>query len=157
MHRVERMSAEDAPHRCAVLVVDDDAEMRDLLAVALAAEGYRVDAVANGREALHHLRSHAETCVILLDLMLPVMDGPQFRRVQMRDRSLAWIPVVVMSAAADGRRQARGIGARGFVPKPLDLDEVRRALRRIGCCRTRPRPSWDAYGPGDADAAAASA
>ena len=133
------MSAEYGPHRCTVLVIDDDAEVRDLLSVALTADGYRVDAVGNGREALHHLRSHAETCIIVLDLMLPIMDGPQFRAAQLRDRSLAWIPVVVMSAAADGRRQAGDIGARGFARKPLDLDEVRRALRHIGCCRTRPR------------------
>jgi CheY-like chemotaxis protein len=133
------MSAEYGPHRCTVLVIDDDAEVRDLLSVALTADGYHVDAVGNGREALHHLRSHAETCIIVLDLMLPIMDGPQFRAAQLRDRSLAWIPVVVMSGAADGRRQAGDIGARGFVRKPLDLDEVRRALRHIGCCRTRPR------------------
>jgi len=142
MQRVEDMSVEHGPHRCTVLVIDDDADVRDLVSVALTADGYRVDGVANGREALHHLRSHAETCIILLDLMLPVMDGVQFRAAQLRDRSLAWIPVVVMSAAADGRRQARDIGARRFVRKPLDLDEVRRALRLIGCCRTRPRPPW---------------
>jgi CheY-like chemotaxis protein len=134
------MTAEHGPHRCTVLVVDDDAEGRDLLSVALAADGYQVNGVNNGREALHYLRSHVETCIILLDLMLPVMDGRQFRSAQLRDRSLAWIPVVVMSAAADGAREARDLGARRFVPKPLDLDEVRRALRHIGCCRTRPRP-----------------
>jgi CheY-like chemotaxis protein len=135
----EDVPAEHGPHRCTVLVIDDDAEVRDLLSVALTADGYRVDAVGNGREALHHLRSHAETCIILLDLMLPVMDGLQFRAAQLRDRSLAWIPVVVMTAAADGPRQAREIGARRFVRKPLDLDEVRQALRLIGCWRTRPR------------------
>jgi CheY-like chemotaxis protein len=136
---VDGMSAEYGPHRCTVLVIDDDAEVRDLLSVALTADGYRVDAVGDGREALHHLRSHAETCIIVLDLMLPVMDGLQFRAAQLRDRSLAWIPVVVMSAAAEGLRQAREIGARRFVRKPLDLDEMRHALRHIGCCRTRPR------------------
>jgi len=137
------MTAEHGPHRCTVLVIDDDADVRDLLSVALTADGYRVDAASNGREALHYLRSHAETCIILLDVILPVMDGPQFRTAQLHDRSLAWIPVVVMSAAADGRRHARELGARGFVRKPLDLEEVRRALRHIGCVRTRPRPAWD--------------
>jgi CheY-like chemotaxis protein len=131
------MSAEYGPHRCTVLVIDDDAEVRDLLSVALTADGYHVDAVGNGREALHHLRSHAETCIILLDLILPVMDGLEFRAAQLRDRSLAWIPVVVMSAADEGRREARDIGARRFVRKPLDLDEVLRALRLIGCSRPR--------------------
>ena len=126
-------------HRCSVLVVDDDAEVRDLLRVALSADGYHVAAVSNGRDALHHLRSHAETCIIVLDLILPVMDGVEFRTAQLRDRSLSWIPVVVMSAAVDADRRARELGARRFVPKPLDLDEVRQALRHIGCCQARPR------------------
>jgi CheY-like chemotaxis protein len=95
--------------------------------------------VANGREALDHLRSHAETCVILLDLMLPVMDGMHFRAIQLHDRSLAWIPVILMSGAPDNDRRARELGARRLVRKPLDLDEVKAALRFVGCCQTRPR------------------
>jgi CheY-like chemotaxis protein len=126
-------------HRCSVLVVDDDPAVRELLLVALTGEGYDVATVGNGREALHHLRSHAETCVIIMELVLPVMDGRAFRIVQLRDRSLAWIPVVMMSAASDADRRARDLGARFFVRKPLNLDEMRHALRRIGCCQTRPR------------------
>jgi CheY-like chemotaxis protein len=128
-----------APHHCGVLVVDDDAEIRELLRVALTADGYDVATCPDGREALHYLRSHAETCIILLDLLLPVMDGAQFRAAQLRDRSLAWIPLVVMSAAVDAEGLARGIGARRLVRKPLNLDEVRQALRMIGCCQARPR------------------
>jgi CheY-like chemotaxis protein len=126
-------------HRCSVLIVDDDADVREMLRVALAADGYDVSAVSNGREALIQLRSHAETCMILLDLLLPQMDGVHFRAAQLRDRSLAWIPLVVMSGGVDGARRARELGARRFVPKPLDLDEVRHALRHIGCCHARPR------------------
>jgi CheY-like chemotaxis protein len=125
------------PHRCSVLVVDDDAAVRELLLVTLEAEGYHVATVGNGREALHYLRSHAETCIILLELVLPVMDGIQFRTVQLRDRSLAWIPVVAMSAATDADRRARDLGARSFVGKPLNLDVLRQALRRISCCEAR--------------------
>ena len=128
-----------SPHRCSVLVVDDDAEVRDLLRVALSADGYHVAAVSNGRDALHHLRSQAETCIIVLDLILPVMDGAQFRRVQLQDRSLAWIPIIVMSGADDAYRRARELGARHLLRKPLDLDDVRRTLRLVGCCQARPR------------------
>jgi CheY-like chemotaxis protein len=131
-------------HRCTVLVVDDDEDIRELLRVALTADGYRVAGVPNGRDALHYLRSHAETCMIVLDLILPVMDGAQFRRAQLLDRSLAWIPLVVMSAAVDADRRARELGARHLLRKPLDLDEVRRTLRRVGCCQARPRGSREA-------------
>jgi len=126
-------------HRCSVLIVDDNPDVRELVRIALQAEGYSVGCAANGRAALHHLRSHAETCVILLDLMLPVMDGAHFRAAQLQDRSLAWIPVILMSGAADADRRARALGARRLVKKPLDLDEVKRALSDVGCCQTRPR------------------
>jgi CheY-like chemotaxis protein len=132
-----------APHRCSVLVVDDDPDVRELLRVALRSEGYHVAGVGNGREALNHLRSHADTCMILLDLMLPIMDGTDFRSTQLQDRSLAWIPVILMSGASDSDRRARELGVRALVRKPLDLDEVKRALRSIGCWHARPRRSGD--------------
>jgi CheY-like chemotaxis protein len=126
-------------HNCSVLVVEDEPELRELLRVALKTDGYEVATVANGRDALTHLRTTADTCSIVLDLSLPVMDGRQFRAAQLRDRSLAWIPVVVISGAVDASRDARDIGARSFVRKPVDVDELRRALRHIGCCLARPR------------------
>lgn len=107
--------------------------------MALEAEGYRVAGVDNGRAALNHLRSHADTCIILLDLMLPVMDGSHFRTAQLNDRSLAWIPVVVMSGGPDSDRHARELGARRLVRKPLDLGEVKQTLSSVGCCQARPR------------------
>jgi CheY-like chemotaxis protein len=134
-------------HRCTVLVVDDDAEVRELLRVALKADGYEVATVPNGREALHHLRSNADACIILLDLMLPVMDGAHFRTAQLHDRSLAWIPLIVMSAAVDADRRARELGARRLVRKPLDLDEMKQALRYVGCCQARPRRATSPAAP----------
>ena len=126
-------------HRCSVLVVEDEPELRELLHVALEGDGYAVTMVGNGREALTQLRSTADTCMILLDLELPVMNGRTFRAVQLRDRSLAWIPVVVLSGGVDSAREAREIGARAFVRKPVDVDELRTVLRRVGCCLARPR------------------
>ena len=126
-------------HRCSILVIDDDAETRTLLRVALMADGYHVATASNGRDALDHLRSHVQTCVLLLDLMLPVMDGLHFRTAQLHDRSLAWIPVVVMSGAVDGDQQARDLGAVRVLRKPLNLDEVRRVLQDIACCQMQPR------------------
>ena len=123
-----------------MLLIEDDADVRELVRVALESDGYRVATSTNGREALDYLRSTADVCIILLDLMLPMMDGSRFRSAQLRDRGLAWIPVVVLSGAPDATDQARVIGARSVVPKPIDVDVLRLALRRIGCCRARPRP-----------------
>ena len=128
-----------AQHRCTVLVAEDDPELRELLRVALECDGYAVTLVSNGRDALTRLRTTPHTCMILLDLELPVMDGRAFRAVQLRDRSLAWIPVVVLSGGVNAAREAREIGARAFIRKPVDMDELRTALSRVGCCLARPR------------------
>jgi DNA-binding NtrC family response regulator len=129
-----------ASHDCGVLVVDEDADVRELLGVALSADGYKVTAVSNGRDALAYLRSSAETCVVLLDLVTSTMESTRFRAAQLRDRSLAWIPVVLMSGGVDAAENARAFGAGGFLRKPLDLDRVRRTLRTIGCARTQSQP-----------------
>jgi CheY-like chemotaxis protein len=126
-------------HRCSVLVVEDDAELREVLRVALTTEGYEVVTVPHGRSALQHLRSTADTCMILLDLSLPVMDGRQFRIAQLRDRALAWIPVVVLSGEVDAAREARELGALSFVRKPVDIDQLRQAVRHVGCSLSQPR------------------
>jgi CheY-like chemotaxis protein len=127
------------PHRCSVLVVEDDPELQELLRVTLASDGYAVSTVANGRDALRHLRSTASTCIIVLDLALPVMDGRQFRAAQLRDRSLAWIPVVLLSGDGEAAQHARQLGVRSLVRKPVDVDVLQRALRRVGCRLARPR------------------
>ena len=129
----------DPSHRCTVLVIDDDRDAQEMVRVALTADGYRVATAGNGRDALVHLRSTADTCIIVLDLGLPRMDGALFRAAQLRDRSLAWIPIVVVSGSVDGAARARELGARSFVAKPVDLDRLRAALRRIGCCKAKPR------------------
>jgi DNA-binding NtrC family response regulator len=130
----------DAIHRCKVLVIDDDRDAQEMLRVALTADGYQVATAGNGRDALVHLRSTADTCILVLDLGLPHMDGALFRAAQLRDRALAWIPIVVMSGSVDGAARARELGARSFIAKPADLDRLRAALRRIGCCKAKPRP-----------------
>jgi CheY-like chemotaxis protein len=130
----------ESMHRCAVLIVDDDLDSQEVR-LALDATGYTVATAANGRDALVHLRSTAETCIIILDLTLPLMDGAQFRAAQLRDRSLAWIPVVVLSGSVDGAARARDLGARAFVPKPVDLDKLKAAPnRRCQLVRKRPVP-----------------
>ena len=75
-----------------ILVVDDDPDIRDSLREVLEDEGYEVACVGNGREALDHLKTaNPRPCVILLDLMMPVMDGWQFRKEQKQDAEIAGI------------------------------------------------------------------
>ena len=132
-----------------MLVVEDDADVRELLRVALSADGYEVATVGNGRDAMYYLRSHADACIILLDLALPIMDGAEFRRAQLRDRALAWVPLVVMSGSVDAARHARELGARRLVRKPLDIDDLKNALRFVGCCQARPRRAPSPVPPPD--------
>jgi CheY-like chemotaxis protein len=109
-------------------VVDDDRDVQEVLRVALTNGGYRIACAGNGREALDYLRSHDETCVILLDMMLPGMDGAEFRRAQLRDRSLAGIPVILMSGAPGVDHRGTELAVRRVVRKPVDLDELRDAV-----------------------------
>ncbi|HUR34586.1 MAG TPA: response regulator [Vicinamibacterales bacterium] len=125
------------PHRCAVLVVEDEPELQALVRFALEADGCEVSVAGDGREALKHLRSTASTCLIILDLFLPVMSGRRFRAAQLRDRSLAWIPVLILSGGVEGAREARELGACAFVRKPVDVDELRAAVKRIDCGHQR--------------------
>jgi CheY-like chemotaxis protein len=108
------------------LVVDDDPDIRGALCELLEDEGYRAASAANGEEALDYLNSRERPCVILLDLMMPVMDGWEFRRQQQRDPRLSKIPVVVITAG--GRYGASSIAVERVLPKPLQLEHVLEAL-----------------------------
>jgi len=111
-----------------VLVVDDDPDIRDSLREVLEDEGYRVSCVGNGREALDHLKAASpQPCVILLDLMMPVMDGWQFRKEQKQDPAIANIPLVVITAT--GKRPVL-VDAAELVMKPLDLNRLFEAISR---------------------------
>lgn len=108
-----------------ILVVDDDEAIREALAEVLEDEGYQVRSAANGREALRLLRSAAAApAVILLDLMMPVMSGWDFREAQRQDAALASIPVVVLSADRDVAAKAASVQAQGYLPKPVSLDTL---------------------------------
>ena len=111
-----------------ILVVDDDPDIRDSLREVLEDEGYEVACVGNGREALDHLKAASPPpCVILLDLMMPVMDGWQFRREQKQIPEIANIPLVVITAT--GKRPVL-IDAAELVMKPLDLNRLFEAIER---------------------------
>ena len=110
-----------------ILVVDDDPDIRESLREVLEDEGHATVTVTNGREALDYLRSGKRPCVILLDLMMPVMDGWQFRREQKQDPTIADIPLIVITAT--GKRPVL-IDADELVMKPLDLTRLFEAIER---------------------------
>ena len=102
-----------------ILLVEDDPEARDEMASALRSEGYDVVAAGDGQEALEELR-RAAPALILLDLMMPVMDGFEFRVRQMQDPALAEIPIIVLSGGWDVQRKSAALGATACLQKPVD-------------------------------------
>jgi CheY-like chemotaxis protein len=115
----------------AVLVIEDDPDTQDAICGLLEYSGYRAFGVNNGREALDFLKSHSAPSVIVLDLMMPVMNGWEFCDLQRADAVLARIPVVVISASGALPEAVLGKGAIDYVPKPFDPDRLVAAIERI--------------------------
>ncbi|MCO5166523.1 MAG: response regulator [Planctomycetes bacterium] len=107
-----------------VLVVDDDEEMRTTLVEVLALEGIDAVTARHGAEAFERLRAGLTPDAILLDLMMPVMSGWEFREQQRRDPALAAIPVMVLSASAGTPRSAALLDVAAFQSKPLRVEAV---------------------------------
>lgn len=112
-----------------VLLVEDDADLRDTLSDILTFEGFRVATAAHGKAALEYLRRNPAPALILLDLMMPVMSGWEFRSTQLQDEQLARIPVVLVSAADDAEQSAVLLQTAGRLRKPLELDLVLSTVR----------------------------
>ncbi len=105
-----------------ILVVEDDFFIRDMLVELLEEEGYTVESAANGHEALALLRETVEPpALILLDLMMPIMDGRQFRAAQQGDALLQSVPVVVLTASSDNEELPASFQPAAYVPKPINL------------------------------------
>jgi CheY-like chemotaxis protein len=121
------MHSAESTGQCPVLIVEDDEDLRDMMAQMLSIEGFQTAAVSNGREALDYLYRTAKPNVILLDLMMPVMDGWEFRRRQQADPELAPVPVIVLSALDPAR--AGTVDASAFLKKPLDFDRLLELVR----------------------------
>ncbi len=112
-----------------LLVIEDDSDIREALDGLLSMEGFRVTGCSNGREALEWLRISPKPDLILLDLMMPIMDGWQFRVVQKDDPELATIPVLALSA--DSTAKAAAIDAEAYLKKPVDYDTLIATIDRL--------------------------
>lgn len=107
-----------------ILIADDDADLRESLRLLLELHGHSVEEARNGAEALQQLDPSHPPCVIVLDLMMPVMDGWQFRREQLQNPALADIPVLVISAVPSHMQRPGDLGARRVFSKPFDYDDL---------------------------------
>ena len=117
----------------AILIVDDDNDVRSALSEMLEEEGFAVEGAHNGREALAYLRAGgAHPAVILLDLMMPGMDGWDFRSEQMRDPKLAGVPVVIVSASGFSHESIRTqFRPAAYVEKPIERKALLDAIREV--------------------------
>jgi two-component system, chemotaxis family, chemotaxis protein CheY len=121
---------ETGPSRVRVLIVDDDFEFRYAIADALRNLGWEVRGAADGSDALGTLREWPPD-VILLDLMLPMMDGWAFRFEAERQQALGEIPIVITSGSADVQREAEKLKAAAALAKPFELDDLVRIIRDL--------------------------
>ena len=111
------------PH---VLIVEDDPDLRDLFKTTVELHGFSVDTAENGQAGLERLRTR-RPCVVVLDLMMPVMSGWEFRAHQLEDPAVADIPVLCVTAMFD----ARVVSERLQLPcmtKPVDIDHLAEAI-----------------------------
>lgn len=125
--------------RGTVLVVDDDEDIRGAVLETLEDEGYLATGAKNGRDALEQLRAAPDghPRLILLDMMMPVMDGRTFRAELLKDPLLALIPVVIMTADARVTDKATELRATGFLKKPIELEDLFSVARQFcGAPRT---------------------
>lgn len=115
-----------------VLVVEDDRDVRDTVIEALEDQGYAARGASDGAEALDLLRSGwGPPALVLLDLMMPGMNGAQFREAQLADPNLASIPVVLLSADATIEQKATTLRAAAFLKKPVKLAALLDAAARF--------------------------
>jgi DNA-binding response OmpR family regulator len=117
-------------NRRTVLIVEDDPDIRELMKIFIEADGYRVEVAADGLEALELLRRGRRPALILLDLMLPRMDGEQFLK-QIRRGRLINVPVVVLSGHSDGKEKAHDLKVASYLNKPVEADELLNTVRKF--------------------------
>jgi CheY-like chemotaxis protein len=118
------------PNMTHILVVDDDPGVRTVVSDALRQDGYQVDAVGNGQQALAAFGKHRPDALVL-DLQMPIMDGPTLVRTLRERTKWGAIPLVVVSGAVGAAEAGPQLGARACLTKPFDLSELLRSVERV--------------------------
>src|SRR6266702_185755 len=121
-----------------ILVVDDDYDVQEALRDCLRDAGHEVATAGNGLEALAWLRTHPAPTVVLMDCMMPHLDGAQTRNVMLSDPDLRRIPVVMLTAGPHAREPVRALALDGYFEKPIDL----RMLLDVIDATARAQPSY---------------
>ncbi|HAZ14720.1 MAG: hypothetical protein A2X86_12740 [Bdellovibrionales bacterium GWA2_49_15] len=122
------MTENSSSKKCqSILIVEDDAGIRDVLRYALELEGYKVVVAINGQDGLEQLAKMQSPCLILLDLMMPVMNGWQFMERLGHDMVLATIPVILITAFSE---QGKELKSKGIIKKPIDLEIFLQAVKK---------------------------
>jgi DNA-binding response OmpR family regulator len=115
----------------AILVIDDDEDIRDIVALALDCMGYSVEVAADGDVASRLLFEGFRPSLVLLDLMMPGMDGERLLATMRENSATADIPVVIMSGNRATPEKAAQLHADGYLMKPFDFDELARTVARV--------------------------
>jgi len=108
----------------AILLIEDDPSIQGAISLLLEREGFTVTCAGNGAEALRLLAAREPPALILLDMMMPIMNGLEFREAQQRDPRLAAIPVVVLSATPGAEESVDLPPPSAVIPKPFDIDQL---------------------------------
>ncbi len=116
-----------------LLLVEDDAELRQSLSELLRDSGFDVAVAENGLVALTYLEDSPPPCLVLLDLMMPVMNGWQFREAQSRNHKISEIPVVILTADGRAELKAESLGAAGYLRKPIEVERLLGMLAEYEC------------------------
>lgn len=118
------------PAKSPLLLIDDDADIREAIRVTLEDDGYDVVEAGDGREALEWLRSHPPPPVVLLDWNMAPMNGPQFMAEVSKEEALASLPIVVLTADTTALQKVKDHHYAGWLKKPFQLDELFAVVRR---------------------------
>ena len=112
-----------------ILVVDDDEDIREILGLVLESEGHEVETAIDGVDALERLRLGSKPSLVLLDLMMPRLDGEAVMRALKGEPRLAEIPVVIMSGHQNARQKATELGVAAWLAKPIEIEQLQAAVQ----------------------------